>query len=73
MSTIPRPQVSYLLLYGHLPTAVQLRQWEEAIISHSQLPVGVVQAIECLPSTAHPMTVLMTGQQIVEPLLSSIH
>lgn len=54
-------QCAYLLMYGQLPTAHQLRQWEESILSHSQLPLGVVDAIEALPATAHPMSVIMTG------------
>lgn len=54
-------ECAYLLVYGHLPTAHQLRQWEEGILSHSQLPVGVIEAIEALPPLTHPMTVMMTG------------
>lgn len=54
-------EVSYLVIYGHLPGAEQLRHWEEAVMRHSALPIAVEDAIEALPHDAHPMGVLLTG------------
>ena len=48
-------------MYGDLPDAAQLREWEETIARHSALPVPVIAAIEALPHDAHPMGVILAG------------
>lgn len=55
------PQVSYLVVYGSLPSAEQLARWEEAVMRHSALPVAVEETIMALPHDAHPMGVILTG------------
>lgn len=55
------PETAYLLLYGDLPTATQLAEWEEVLLRYSALPAGLVQSLEALPHDAHPMGVLVTG------------
>ena len=57
------------LVYGDLPNASQLMEWERAIARHSALPVQVVHAIEALPHDAHPMAVMLAGLNS----LSSMH
>ena len=52
---------AFALVYGDLPSAPQLREWEETIMRHSALPVPVVQALEALPHDAHPMGVVLAG------------
>lgn len=54
-------EVSYLVLYGHLPTASQLSRWEEAVMRHSALPVALEEVIAALPHDAHPMGIILTG------------
>lgn len=46
---------AFALLYGDLPDAKQLAEWEETIMRHSALPVPVIAALEALPHDAHPM------------------
>ena len=54
-------QVSYLVVYGNLPTAEQSSRWSEAVMRHSALPVAVEQTIAALPHDAHPMGTILTG------------
>jgi len=54
-------EVSYLVVYGHLPGAAQLSRWEEAVMRHSALPVAVEEVLAALPHDAHPMGTILTG------------
>ncbi|GBG69652.1 hypothetical protein CBR_g4482 [Chara braunii] len=54
-------ETAYLLLYGKLPTKVQLSKWESSVMQHTALPEPVLAAIAALPHDAHPMGVLITG------------
>lgn len=62
-------EVSYLVIYGHLPGLLQLKKWEEAVMRHSAVPLAVEEAIAALPHDAHPMGILLTGLSA----LSSCH
>ena len=42
-------QVSYLLMYGELPSAPELGRWEEAVMRHSGIPAAVEQ-VRAAPS-----------------------
>nr|AFK34122.1 unknown [Medicago truncatula] len=55
------PEVSYLILYGNLPSASQLQEWEFAISQHPALPQGVLDLIQAMPQDAHPMGVLVNA------------
>lgn len=50
-------EVSYLLIYGNLPTAAELKSFEQKIAKNSQLPVGLGKIIDAFPKEAHPMAV----------------
>ncbi|CAK9191097.1 unnamed protein product [Sphagnum troendelagicum] len=52
-------EVAYLLLYGNLPTKLQLSDWEVTIAQHSAVPQGVLDIIAALPHDAHPMGMLI--------------
>jgi len=54
-------ETAFALVYGDLPNASQLMEWERTIARHSALPVQVVHAIEALPHDAHPMAVMLAG------------
>lgn len=54
-------EVSYLLLYGELPTASQLAEFEAALTSKSKLPVGFADLQKSFPAGAHPMAQLASG------------
>ena len=54
-------EVAYLLIYGKLPTANELRRYKAKLISLRGLPAGVRSALETMPASSHPMEVLRTG------------
>eukprot|EP00951_Prasinocladus_malaysianus_P018067 scaffold143461_cov46-Prasinocladus_malaysianus.AAC.1 len=54
-------ETSYMLLYGELPVASELRAFEEAVARHSMLPEPVIASLEQLPHDSHPMAVLVAG------------
>ena len=54
-------ETSFALIYGDLPDANQLGEWQETIMRHSALPVPVIAALEALPHDAHPMGVILAG------------
>ncbi|MEL1240077.1 citrate synthase [Flavobacterium flavipallidum] len=51
-------EVSYLLIFGELPTAAQLEQFEKDIRKHSLVNEEMKGIIDGFPRTAHPMGVL---------------
>ena len=51
-------EVSYLLLYGVLPTAVQLEEFSKTLTEERLLPNSVIDVLKQLPNTASPMDVL---------------
>ncbi len=54
-------QVSYLVVYGNLPTADELARWEEALMRHSAVPEAVEKAVAALPYDAHFMGIVLTA------------
>jgi citrate synthase len=51
-------EVTYLLLYGVLPTSVQLEEFSKTLGSERMLPISIVEVLRKLPNTASPMDVL---------------
>ncbi len=51
-------EVSYLVIFGELPTAEQLRQFEEDIRKYTLVNEEMKNIIDGFPKTAHPMGVL---------------
>lgn len=51
-------EVSYLLIFGELPTAAQLEQFEVDIRKHTLVNEEMKNIIDGFPRTAHPMGVL---------------
>lgn len=54
-------EVAYLLLYGSLPTALELRGYLQKLGKQRQLPAALKTVLELIPASAHPMDVLRTG------------
>jgi 2-methylcitrate synthase len=54
-------EIAHLLIHGELPSARQLSDYRQKLISLRWLPRQVKQVLEALPATAHPMDVLRTG------------
>src|SRR5581483_7419495 len=51
-------EVSYLLIYGHLPTQEQLETFTNNITKHTLLREDLVKLYDGFPRDAHPMAVL---------------
>lgn len=56
-------EVSYLLIYGELPTPAELDAFDERIRRHTLLHEDMKYYFEGLPHTAHPMAALSGGLQ----------
>ena len=52
-----------LVLYGELPTAIELDAFKQRVASYANLPEEVMVAIRGLPYNTHPMAVLSCGIQ----------
>ena len=51
-------EVAYLLLYGILPTTVQLEEFSKTLAAERTLPASIIDVLKKLPNTASPMDVL---------------
>src|SRR5690606_27010000 len=54
-------EVAWLLIYGELPTADQLGEFDEKIRRHTLLHEDLKRFFSALPSGAHPMAVLSSA------------
>jgi citrate synthase len=54
-------EVSYLLIYGELPTADQLAEFDVMIRRHTMLHEGLKRFFDGFPRDAHPMPVLSSA------------
>ena len=51
-------EVSYLLIYGHLPTKPELQRFSQLLTQNENLHEDMKYHFEGFPSTAHPMAIL---------------
>jgi citrate synthase len=51
-------EVSYLLIYGHLPSKTELAAFSEELTRHSMLHEDMKRFYDGYPGTAHPMAIL---------------
>lgn len=51
-------ETAYLLIYGHLPTRVELAKWEHLLTRHSMIHEDMKRFFDGYPMTAHPMAIL---------------
>jgi 2-methylcitrate synthase len=58
-------EIAFLLVHEKLPTQSELDQYKEKLKSLRVLPLPVLQALEAIPSTAHPMDVMRTGCSVL--------
>ena len=54
-------EVAWLLIYGEIPTAEQLAEFDEKIRRHTLLHEDLKRFFSALPHTAHPMSVLSSA------------
>jgi citrate synthase len=53
-------EVSYLLIYGNLPSAAELEAFTEKLTRHSLIHEDMKKFFEGFPKSAHPMAILST-------------
>jgi citrate synthase len=54
-------ETSYLLIWGKLPTAVELAEFENEICSHRRIKYRIKDMMKCFPETGHPMDALQAS------------
>jgi len=54
-------ELSYLLIYGKLPTQTELNAFEQRMEKYNSLPEGITKLIRNFPKTAHPMGVISSS------------
>ena len=58
-------EVAYLLLYGELPNALQLDEFQKRLQAAAQVPRPIIDTLRHLPATASPMDVLRSGASLL--------
>ncbi|WP_338516151.1 citrate/2-methylcitrate synthase [Candidatus Legionella polyplacis] len=69
-------EIAYLLLYNHLPNAVELKRYHSKLIESRILPNVLKNILEKIPINTNPMDVLHIGcmfMSILEPETDFIH
>jgi citrate synthase len=54
-------EISYLLLYGLLPAADELKRFRRRIVSEMRVPTQVIKTMEIMAPSSHPMDALRTA------------
>ena len=62
-------EIAYLLVYGKLPAQAELTAYKTKLKSLRGLSANLRGALECLPSSAHPMDVMRTGCSVLGCML----
>ena len=58
-------EIAHLLVHGKLPTKTELAAYKKKLKSLRGLPIDVMDALESLPASAHPMDVMRTGASVM--------
>ncbi|HXN35453.1 MAG TPA: 2-methylcitrate synthase [Opitutaceae bacterium] len=61
-------ETAHLLIYGELPTRVELDDYLRRLAAYRRLPAEVCDALELIPAASHPMDVLRTGCSVLGAL-----
>ena len=54
-------EVAYLIFFGELPNAKQLAAYKAELAAQRELPAVLLEVLERIPASAHPMDVMRTG------------
>jgi len=66
-------EVAYLLLFGELPTARQLDDWNKAIASHSLVREDMRPFFDAFPNNAHPMAIMASATNAISTFYEEYH
>lgn len=54
-------EISWLLLFGNLPTQAEIRQFSRDLVAHRQIKYRIKDMMKCLPDSGHPMDALQAA------------
>lgn len=54
-------EVAYLIFHGHLPNQQELDAYRNLLMTNRELPSTLLEVLERIPASAHPMDVMRTG------------
>jgi|TARA_Y100000991_G_scaffold196667_1_gene166675 2-methylcitrate synthase len=54
-------EVAYLIFHGHLPSQQELDAYRNVLMANRELPSTLLEVLERIPASAHPMDVMRTG------------
>ncbi len=54
-------ETAHLLLFGQLPTAAQLAQFDRDLRAHRRIKYRIIDLMKCLPEQGHPMDALQAA------------
>ena len=54
-------EVAYLIFHGHLPSQQELAAYRNVLMANRELPSTLLEVLERIPASAHPMDVMRTG------------
>lgn len=66
-------EVSYLLLYDHLPTRQELDHFKSELVSEREVPGVVLEFMKMMPTSAHPMDILQSTLPILACFDPQLH
>ena len=58
-------EIAHLLVHGKLPNKSELAAYKKKLKALRGLPAAVMDALECLPASSHPMDVMRTGASVL--------
>ena len=66
-------EVSYLLLFGKLPTRAELDAWTTSVKHHTLLSEEMKRFFDAFPRSAHPMAILSSATNAISTFYESYH
>ena len=60
-------ECAYLLLMGKLPTAAELKEFNDTLVAEREIPDYVYDVIKALPKNTHPMDLVRTAYSALAP------
>ena len=66
-------EVAYLLLFGDLPTRLQLEEWTESVKRHTLLSEEMKRFFDAFPRSAHPMAILSSATNAISTFYEEYH
>jgi citrate synthase len=62
-------EVTYLILFGHMPDAAQLADWSAELMRWRQPPTAALEALDHVPERAHPLAQFRTMMTVAACLI----